>query len=170
MSWLANAVAAVASETFTSTSAPIQYAAVTALEDHQEMASYLLHSRQILSALSNYAYKTLSDTGAVMNRSAGGFYLFPRFEAHRQELALRGIDNGQAFCEHLLEENGVAVLPGHCFGRPAQELSARIAVVDFDGGRALKQANSQVVDENFIKQHCNRVTTAIERLVAWSKS
>ena len=37
LSWLADAMAAVASETFTSTSAPIQYAAVRAFEDRPEM-------------------------------------------------------------------------------------------------------------------------------------
>ena len=51
LGWLADAMAAVASETFTSTSAPMQYAAFSGLEDRPEMTTYLAHSRQILAAL-----------------------------------------------------------------------------------------------------------------------
>jgi aspartate aminotransferase len=167
LSWLADAMAAVASETFTSTSAPIQCAAVTALEDRPEMQSYLHHSRRILSSLSDYAYHRLARAGAVMNPSSGGFYLFPQFEGRRESLAARGVDGGDDFCTQLLEETGVAVLPGHCFGRPQQELSARIAVVDFDGGTALERARDESVDHDFVQRHCGRVTSAVEKLAAW---
>ena len=170
LSWLANAMAAVASETFTSTSAPIQYAAVTALEDRPEMQTYMLHSRQILAALASHAYRTLSDAGAALSQSSGGFYLFPRFEQHRQSLETRGIDSAQVFCERLLEETGVAVLPGDCFGRPAHELSARLAVVDFDGRQALQKAQTEAIDEHFVKRHCGRVTGAVERMAEWMSS
>ncbi len=167
LSWLADAMAAVASETFTSTSAPIQYAAVSALEERPEMDRYLLHSRQILAALAGHAHRTLSGIGAVMSQSSGGFYLFPRFEAHRSGLAARGIEDGQTFSERLLEETGVAVLPGNCFGRPGRELSARLAIVDFDGEAALAHAAAETVDEAFVKTHCGRVTTAIELMADW---
>ena len=39
-------------------------------------------------------------------------------------------DNDEAFATALLEETGVALLPGSDFGRPANELSARLAGVD----------------------------------------
>lgn len=64
LSWLADAMTAVASETFTSTSAPIQYAAIQAFNEHPAMATYLQHSRQVLSALADYAYSRLTDVGA----------------------------------------------------------------------------------------------------------
>ena len=41
-------------------------------------------------------------------------------------------------CERLLVETGVAILPGHEFGRPAEELTARLAYVNFDGEQALE--------------------------------
>ncbi len=167
LSWLADAMAAVASETFTSTSAPIQYAAVSALEDRPEMTGYLQRSRRILAELAGHAHRTLTGAGAVMSPAAGGFYLFPRFEAHRDRLTGRGIDNGRTFCERLLEETGVAVLPGDCFGRPDRELSLRLAIVDFDGETALARAADEPVDEAFVKHHCDRVTTAIESLADW---
>ncbi len=167
LGWLADAMAAVASETFTSTSAPIQYAGVTALDARPEMDDYLDRSRQVLAALAEHAYLTLSSVGAELHRAAGGFYLFPRFETHRAGLAARGIETGGEFCERLLEETGVATLPGSCFGRPEEELSLRLAFVDFDGGTALTRAATEVVDEAFVKTHCPRVTTAIERMAEW---
>jgi aspartate aminotransferase len=170
LAWLANAMSAVASETFTATSAPIQYAAVAALQEHADMPDYLSRSRQILAALADHAYRTLSAAGAVLHPPGGGFYLFPRFEARRGSLTARDIDNGQTFCERLLDETGVAILPGHCFGRPPQELSSRLAIVDFDGDSALRAARTTPIDEAFIKTHCNRVTTAIERMAEWAAS
>jgi len=49
--WLLDAMAAVASETFTATSAPIQFAAVKAFVGGPEIESYLSTSRKILSQL-----------------------------------------------------------------------------------------------------------------------
>lgn len=170
LSWLADGMAAVASETFTATSAPIQYAAVDALGDRPEMQTYLTHSRRILSELAGYAYRRLSQAGAILSPSDGGFYLFPRFEHRRAGLATRGIEDGPAFCERLLEETSVAVLPGNCFGRPLRELSLRLAVVDFDGGRALAEAERRPVDETFVQTYCPRVTTAIDRMSEWAAS
>jgi aspartate aminotransferase len=167
LAWLATAMAAVASETFTSTSAPIQYAAVTALQDTPQMQDYLLHSRQVLAALAEHAYSTLSAAGAALRPAQGGFYLFPQFEAHRAALEQRGINDGATLCERLLEETGVATLPGECFGRPAQELSLRLAIVDFDGALALEKAAQEAVDEAFVKRYCPNVTDAIERMAAW---
>ncbi|MES9975768.1 MAG: aminotransferase class I/II-fold pyridoxal phosphate-dependent enzyme [Candidatus Thiodiazotropha sp.] len=167
LNWLADAVAAVASETFTSTSAPIQYAAITAMEDHPEMAVYLNQCRAILSTLSDYAYRTLSDTGAALHPSSGGFYLFPRFDAYRQQLAIRGVMDSLSFCDRLLLEQGVALLPGACFGRRTKELSTRIAVVDFNGSHALGMAETETIDDEFIRRYCGRVTTAVEHLAEW---
>jgi aspartate aminotransferase len=170
LSWLANAMAAVASETFTATSAPIQYAAVDALDDNPSMQTYLQHSRRILGALADYTYRRMSQAGAVLSPANGGFYLFPRFESRRAGLASRGIETGEQFCERLLEETGVAVLPGNCFGRPQRELSLRMAIVDFDGANALQQADKRDVDEAFVKAHCGRVTTAVDRMAEWAAS
>jgi aspartate aminotransferase len=51
LAWLRDAMAAVASETYTSTSAPIQYAAVRAFRGGLDIERYLVNSRAILSAL-----------------------------------------------------------------------------------------------------------------------
>jgi aspartate aminotransferase len=51
LTWLLDAMAAVASETYTSTSAPIQYAAVRAFQGGTEIERYLWNARRVLRAL-----------------------------------------------------------------------------------------------------------------------
>ena len=48
LDWLATAMAAVASETYTSVSAPIQHAAIRAFEGDAEIEQYLWQIRRIL--------------------------------------------------------------------------------------------------------------------------
>lgn len=65
MRWLLEAMVTVASETFTSTSAPIQYAAVRAFSGGMEMEQYLAQSRRILRALGRHVWRRLQATDAV---------------------------------------------------------------------------------------------------------
>lgn len=170
MRWLLNAMVTAASETFTSTSAPIQYAAITAFEGNHDINRYLRHSRLILAKLGTWIHQRLQQSNIWSAEPAGGFYLFPIFASHRHQLAAKGIKNSRDFCEQLFVDTEVAMLPGSDFGRPPEELSVRLAYVDFDGANALSQVVSQpdqTLDDSFLFAHCDRVTTAINRLCDW---
>ena len=92
--------------------------------------------------------------------------------AHR--LRARGVDGAARLCEQALEDTGAAFLPGSSFGRPDSELTARIALVDFDGARALAALDGldekEPLDEAWLETHCPCVTGAIERLAGWAKA
>jgi aspartate aminotransferase len=166
--WLLDAMSVVASETFTTTSAPIQYAAIRAYQGGQEIDDYLANVRRILGALGPGIAAHLRQAECHLPEPEGGFYLFPDFSAHRESLCRRGIVSSAQLCERLLEEAGVACLPGTDFGRPATELTVRLAYVDFDGAAALRAAaNRQIIDEAFLQQNCGRVVAATERILAW---
>ena len=79
--------------------------------------------------------------------------------------------SGLALCHRLLEDTGVAMLPGRVFGRPADELTARIAYVDFDGAGALAGIEEYPRDKDpnggFLKAHCSNVIEGIDRLCGW---
>ncbi len=169
--WLLDAMAVVASETFTSTSAPVQYAAVRAFDGGLEIERYLALSRRVLRAVGRHCWRSLKAAGVAACEPRGGFYLFPDFGAHREALRVRGIETSEQLCERLLEETGIAVLPGTCFGRPAGELTARLAYVDFDGARALVAADAVPAHEDlgngFLDTYCPNITTAMRRLTAW---
>ncbi len=171
LSWLREAMAAVATETFTSTSAPIQYAAIRAFQGGQEIEEYLEQSRRVLRAVGRRVTQLLAQAGARIREPQGGFYHFPDFTPLQDSLHGRGIQTSALLCERLLEETGVAILPGVEFGRPAEELTARLAYVDFDGSAALEAARrippEQVPDDRFADRHCRPVVEAVRRLSEW---
>lgn len=171
MRWLLDAMAAVASETYTSTCAPVQYAAVTAFRGSPEISLYLDRSRQVLGALGDWCVEKLRSVGVNVLSPAGAFYLFPDFSPLRERLAARGIEDSDQLCIRILEETGVAFLPGSSFGRPASELNARIAYVDFDGEAALDKVAEMgpdaVLDEAFLQEFAPNVVHAFERIADW---
>ena len=169
--WLLQAMAAVASETFTSTSAPIQYAAIEAFTDNPEIDRYLHNARRVLGALGQSLARALNGTGAHVPFPQGGFYLFPDFSSLAEPLRQRGIRTSSQLCEALLEETGVAMLPGSAFGRPEHELTARIAYVNFDGAAVLEATTAlpadATLDDAFLRRYCGDTMEAIDRTCAW---
>lgn len=168
LSWLLDSMTVVASETYTSISTPIQYAAIKAFEDGPEMSTYLDSMQKILRALLQSSEARLQQIGATVPKPSGGFYLFPNFNACRETLKTRGITNSEQLCQTLLEETGVATLPGTEFGRPKDELSLRMALVDFDGGLALAAATeTKEIDQTFLQTHCANVIEALAVMCEW---
>ena len=157
-------MAVMASETFTSTSAPIQYAAVRAFKGGSEIENFLWRSRWILKILSQTIVSKLLDAGLHICQPDGAFYLFPDFLDVRESIEKKGIKTSGELCKKLLEDTGVALLPGSAFGRPDEELTARLAYVDFDGTRAISACkrfkNSDGIDEQFLNNYCGYILFA----------
>jgi aspartate aminotransferase len=171
LAWLHDAMAVVASETFTTTSAPIQYAAVRAFQGGMRIERYLWFSRRILEAIAGWITTRLQSAGVHIERPHGAFYAFPDFAPFRAALAKRGITSNEQMCEQLLQDTGVAILPGSEFGRPSEELTARLAFVDFDGARSLAAAEvlprDQPLDAAFLQTYCSNILTAIDLICEW---
>jgi len=134
-------IAALGSETFSSVSAPVQYATVKAYEQLPEIDTYLQNSNTILNAISNYLVTSFNQLGVNCHSADGGFYVFPDFENHRSFLSDLNIKTSSQLSIYLLENLNIATLPGTVFGMPEKLLCLRLAFVDFDGELAL--ANSQ---------------------------
>ncbi len=173
--WLLDAMAVVASETFTATSAPIQYAAVRAFQGGQFLDDYLALARKILRVILKYITIRFDKLNISYPHPQGGFYIFPDFSFYADKLHARGIHTGKELCARLLEETGVAMLPGADFGRPAEEFSARIAYVDFDGTEAMKAAPAWFAEgrnnyDAFVEKYCPKISGAVERIGNWIDS
>jgi len=162
--WLLSAMGAIASESYTSTSAPIQHAAVTAFEGGAEIDDYLVRARSVLRGLGGMVTQSLRATGAEVVTPEGGFYVFANYDGRREELAARGIFTSTQLATRLLDEVGVALLPGAAFGRSEHELGLRLAYVDFDGASALQAAGLEAVDEPFVARHGGGVVAAMEAM------
>jgi len=172
--WLLDAIAAVASETYTSTSAPIQYAAVKAYQGGEEIDEYLQLCRRVLRALGRYCVSRLESFGIGVAAPKGAFYLFLDFSAYAAELKQRGIETSGQLCQQLLENRGVALLPGTDFGLSKNEYATRLSYVDFDGARALRAAadytQNQPLNGQFLQEYCPRVVRGVELIGEWLTS
>ncbi|HLF47393.1 MAG TPA: aminotransferase class I/II-fold pyridoxal phosphate-dependent enzyme [Chitinophagaceae bacterium] len=171
MHWMLKAMSAVASETYTSVCAPVQYAAIQAFNCGAEIENYLWHVRKILALLGKKIAQILKEGNIQVNDPTGGFYLFLDFEKLKGKLNKKGIKNGTELCERLLEECGVAILPGVDFNRPTDELSARLSYVDFDGAKALAASYRVPLHEplphDFLKLYCANVKKAARLITDW---
>jgi aspartate aminotransferase len=171
LDWLMEAMAAVASETYTSVSAPIQYAAVEAFRGSMAIERYLWHARRILSTLGQKCYQILADAGVRIHPPEGAFYMFPDFSPFAESLAKRNIKDSATLCERLLQETGVAMLPGRVFERPCEELTARISYINFAGARSLAASETIAMHlelpEDFIHAHCEETLEATQTLANW---
>jgi len=169
--WLLNAMAAVASETYTSVSAPIQHAAVHAFHGGMEIERYLWHARRILAALGAECAAILRQAGLRLHTPAGAFYLFPDFSPLRDRLSARGIPTAPALCARLLDETGVAILPGPAFAQSQESLTARLAYVDFDGAQALAASENTPLDQplpdDFTMHWCEQVILGVRKIAEW---
>lgn len=168
---LLDAVRIAAGETFSTASAPIQHAAAVAFTDRDgAIAEELGRIRKILGTLGKRCAEMLADAGILVHPPDGAFYLFPDFSPHAGVLAKQGIRGCEALCERLLEESGVVLLPGAAFLRPREELTARLAFVDFDGKEALVASaapQKERIDGAFIEHHCGRTLKAVRLICEW---
>ncbi len=169
--WLLDSMSVVASETFTATSAPIQNAAVTAFKGGKGIDKYLWRARWILEKLGSTISEKLKSNGIFTVDPSGGFYLFVSFDSFKDELNLKGITTSEILCDRLLDEKGVAILPGTVFGRPPEELTARIAYVNFNGNKAMEEAlhlhSKDQIDDKFVKKYCIDTLKAIDLIYEW---
>jgi aspartate aminotransferase len=172
--WLMDAMASMASETFTSTSAPIQYAAVRAFRGGSQIEKYLWRCRWILEELGNKVSNELKKEGIYAPKPDGAFYLFIDFEKYREKLLQRDIKNSSQLCNRLLEDTGVAILPGQDFGMLPEELTARLAYVDIDGVKALNAAmnldSRDKINGEFLDLYCSNVLKATSLITDWVNS
>ena len=162
-----DSVRSLASETFTSVSAPIQYAAVKAYtEDHSE---YLHNSRIILKKVAYFVHDQLSEIGIECIRPQGGFYILCDFSKIIKHNNI--INNATTLCEQVLQNTGFAMLPGKNFGIEDEKLITRMAFVDFDGNKALSfmKDNTSIKDDDFYELF-PKINEGILNLKSWLKS
>ncbi|RJP73345.1 MAG: aminotransferase class I/II-fold pyridoxal phosphate-dependent enzyme [Candidatus Zixiibacteriota bacterium] len=172
LDWLLEAMATLASETYTSVSAPIQHAAVTAFRGGAWLERYLWHARRILAAVGGRCVELIRQADVRVTAPAGAFYLFPNFAPLADRLARRGITDSVTLAERLLADTGVAVLPGVEFQRPPEELTMRMAYVDFDGAGILAASETTPLDQplpdGFVECYGHTVLEAVRLMLAWA--
>ncbi|WP_304525542.1 pyridoxal phosphate-dependent aminotransferase [Halomonas sp. I5-271120] len=160
----------IASETWSSVASPIQEAACVAYQRTPALDAYITRQREILAEIGQWAAAELDDAVIRTHAPDGGFYLYPDFEAHREALAQRGITTGSELTEALLDECGVALLPGSAFGAPAERLTVRLAYVDFDGAALLTTSGSVIAHPGLekVRDGIHAITAFVKTLASGS--
>jgi len=159
---VASKLKVLASETFTSVSAPIQYAAISAYSnDHSE---YINNSRNILKSVGEYVYENLKSNDVIINKPRGGFYLMPEFTNKK-------FSTSSEMCKTILKDTGVALLPGSDFGYSEKKMLARFSFTDFDGANFMNNVKkNKSIDLIEINNFAPRIVEGTKRLRVWAES
>ncbi|MBR9979026.1 MAG: pyridoxal phosphate-dependent aminotransferase [Bacteroidetes bacterium] len=96
--WLLKGMATVASETFTSTSSPIQHAAIAAFQYNDIIETYLIGQRKILKALGKMLTEKLQHAGVKVRCPEGAFYIFPDFSDFSEKFRHNRISDSKGMC------------------------------------------------------------------------
>ena len=157
-----NMINVLASETFSAVSAPIQYAAIKAYKnDHSQ---YINKSKNILSAVGKYVYNNLRSNKVLINEPQGGFYLMPEFLNKK-------FNSSADMCDIILNDTGVALLPGSDFGFDQNKMLARLSFTDFDGQKFMNKIDdNKKIDNDTIKEFAPKIIEGVDKLKKWSES
>ena len=159
---LKNSLKILNSESFTSVSAPIQYAAIEAYTG--DYSTYLEKVKKILFCVGMYVYDNLKSNAINVLKPEGGFYLFPEFINAK-------FSSSSEMCKDILKKTGVALLPGSDFGLDSKMMIARLSYTDFDGEIFLKNTSgSKNLDTDDIKKYAPNIVDGISKLKEWSNA
>ena len=159
---LRDSLKVLASETFTSVSAPIQYAAIAAYSNNHD--EYINNSRSILKAVGEYVYENLKSNKININKPQGGFYLMPEF-------LIEKFSTAEEMCKNILEETGVVLLPGSDFGFSKERMLVRLSFTDFNGHKfMLNVKKNKKVDLNQLSKFAPKIIEGTKKLKTWSES
>jgi aspartate aminotransferase len=123
---LRDRVLAVASELWSCPAVPVQAAAALAFAEPEPLRSYVDKARRLYEAVNLAVADRFAAAGAVVETPQAAFYSYP-------DLAPLVSGPAADVARRLLEEHGLALLPGTEFGEPAESLRFRVATGQLTG-------------------------------------
>ena len=140
---------------------PVQYAALEAYSG--DYSDYKEAVTKILYAVGTYVYNKLKSNKVLINPPQGGFYLMPEFLNKK-------FSSSKKMCQAILEETGVAMLPGSDFGFSSKKMLTRLSYTDFDGSVFLRNVlNKKKVNDQMIEEFAPNVVEGVKKLSIWAK-
>ena len=157
-----NSLTKLASESFSSVSSPIQYAAISAFtKDH---SNYIERTKKILKEVGMYVYENLKSNKILINKPEGGFYLMPEFINNK-------FRTSSEMCKNIINETGVALLPGSVFGFSENKMLVRLSFTDFDGEKLLNNTSGcKEINQDILSKFAPNVLEGVSKLRNWSKN
>ena len=79
--------------------------------------------------------------------------------------------NSSQLCNTILNETGVAMLPGSDFGFSAKRMLTRLSYTDFDGVEFFKNVSThKSISEEMVKRYAPNVVEGTTKLSNWAKN
>ncbi|MFV2194583.1 pyridoxal phosphate-dependent aminotransferase [Nocardiopsis sp. LOL_012] len=161
----------VASEIWSSPSAPVQAAAAHAFTEPAELTDHVDHSRRLHGIVARAVTDVFARAGTSVVPPRAAFYLYPDFAPHRDRLAaLHGVTTGPELTGLLLERFGVGVLPAVEFGEGTDALRMRVATSLLYGDTAERRyaalAATDPLELPWIRAHLDRLERVLDTLLA----
>ncbi|MFD3759652.1 pyridoxal phosphate-dependent aminotransferase [Streptomyces sp. NPDC058622] len=127
-------LAGIASQIWSSSTAPVQAAAAYAFSEPPEVVEHIAASRQLHKVVAHAMAERFTGAGAVLAPVTATCYLYPDFEPLRDHLThTHEVSNGAELAQLLIERYGVGLLPASAFGEPAHSLRLRAATSQLYG-------------------------------------
>lgn len=163
---LRNAVAAVASEIWSTLAGPMQHVAAYAFAEPPEIRARLAASARLHGVIARAVHEIMLKTGAGCRRPDGGFYVYPDFEPRRGDLARLNVHDSASLERCLLAEYGIAVLGGHHHGDDERALRFRAATSMLYGQTPEEQLAALDSPDPLTLPHVARELSALEEGMA----
>ncbi len=157
-----NTIVTLASESYSTVNTPAQYAAVQAYKG--DFTEYKRKTLNILQSVGNYVYNNLKSNKVLINQPQGAFYLMPEFLNKKYKTSSK-------LCEAILNDTGVAMLPGSDFGFKPKKMLTRLSYTDFDGVNFFKNVKDyNSISEEMVKTFAPNVVEGTTKLSNWAKN
>ena len=151
----------LASESYSTVNTQVQYAAVEAYTGDYD--NYKNKVIKILKSVGEYVYNNLKSNKILINPPEGAFYLMPEFLNKKYK-------NSAKLCDAILNESGVAMLPGSDFGFNPKKMLTRLSYTDFNGTEFLNNVSDKtIVDDILIKKYAPNIVDGTKKLSIWAK-
>ena len=87
------------------------------------------------------------------------------------EFLNKKFSSSSEMCESILNNTGVALLPGSDFGFDKKKMLARLSFTDFDGQEFMNKIEvNQKIDKNQIVKFAPKIVEGVDKLKKWSES
>jgi len=74
-------------------------------------------------------------------------------------------------CDSILNDTGVALLPGSDFGFDQSKMLARLSFTDFDGQKFMTAIkDNKKIDNDTINEFAPKIIEGVDKLKKWSES
>ena len=156
---------------YTAVSTPIQHAAVAGFEISNEMDEYFVVTRNIHQIMGDYTHHRLTSIdGVKATRPDATFYLLADFNSFAMDLQKMHITTSQKLSESLiLHPYHTAIVGGDSLVLERTDFSARIAYVDYDGGKVYQnylknKPLSGSEKTEFVKNNAPKVVAGLDMI------